>query len=718
MQRNLFLIITATLAVIASTAKAATVSFYTGVEDPNSMFITNFTAADLDRDNIGGDGAADGPANDGSTYVASDRAAQGQTFISGNIDALLTAVWVQHVGYNGNNADGTGGNTWYAMPANSTLTLRITDPSSAGTSEFVLASETATISGTEENVLPSGTTNTADGTGTYIRIALDEPYLLSANTEYGFDLGAASTFFELSGIRDAAEGGNPYANGTAYTSGSGGIGDNSMTATAGDHVFVLETGSFVSPALNPIPANGATGISFNEFISLEWDAGLASNEDLSAIITNPDIMSHYLYISNANDSSFDSIVPIVINADLDANDEVDPTSVYTLETLLSSDSTYYWKVDEILNDGTGNPRNASDPNNIFGDVWSFATAKQQAQLDERYPLDVAVDAGDVATFTVIATNPITEDSTGLSYQWYKNGAILTGETSNEMSTTITTGDEGNTYYCKVTVDSSLMTIDSKIAEVIFKNRIAYWSFDSDLSDTEGNYDGTISAEGTESHTSGEVNNAISLDGTSDYIELPAGFDKLSGGMTITLWANPTSAANHGRFIDFGNGEYSDNIYFARSGTAATLAFQVYEGSTSIGNITAANAIELNTWQFFAATVDNTGNASIYKNGIKLSDGSTGIPAKISRESNMIGMSNWSSDALYAGMMDEIKIYNYAMTEMDIAEEFYLQRGAFCMEYPTYDISGANGSQDCKVDIYDLSAIASMWLDCGMFPECP
>jgi hypothetical protein len=88
--------------------------------------------------------ATNGPANDGYTFVAHDRA--GQTFSTGASPGgyLLTDIWVKHAGYAANtidpNTSGSNG-TWWEMAAGDALTLRIINPSKAGTSGFVLDSE-------------------------------------------------------------------------------------------------------------------------------------------------------------------------------------------------------------------------------------------------------------------------------------------------------------------------------------------------------------------------------------------------------------------------------------------------------------------------------------------------------------------------------------------------------------------------------------------------
>ena len=59
---------------------------------------------------------ANGAANDAFTYIAFDRSAMGQTFITGTNGAgyQLKAVWLRHVGYTANTDM-----TFYMVPAGS-----------------------------------------------------------------------------------------------------------------------------------------------------------------------------------------------------------------------------------------------------------------------------------------------------------------------------------------------------------------------------------------------------------------------------------------------------------------------------------------------------------------------------------------------------------------------------------------------------------------------
>ena len=245
--------------------------------------IANLVGAAADRDNVGS-AASDGGNNDGTTYIAFDRPAQGQTFVTppSALAYTLNAITIRHTGYTANTVD-----TWYRMSANNAFTIRVTNPAVDGTSAFVLGSETYTLSGSEDNIFSVNTASSSlNGTGTWFTFYLDTPVELAPGTLYGFDLGTQQSFFELHGIKDSAESGNPYLHGSAYTSGSGGSGNNSFSTAPGDRVFIIHLTA-------DSPADG--DLNFNGKVDLHDVAVLADYFDSALHMpTLEDIASNWL----------------------------------------------------------------------------------------------------------------------------------------------------------------------------------------------------------------------------------------------------------------------------------------------------------------------------------------------------------------------------------------------------------------------------------------
>ncbi len=229
-----------------------------------------------------------------------------------------------------------------------------------------------------------------------------------------------------------------------------------------------------------------------------------------------------------------------------------------------------------------------------------------------------------------------------------------------------------------------------------------------------------------SYSAGKVGQAVNLSNTYlNYIDLPDGFSDFRPGLTITLWANPSAAGNWANFIQFSTGAPSDNIFFSRNGTSQTLWFRTANGTAENTGIGGNVAIALNQWQMFTVTLDTSGDARLYKNGVRYfyynNNGTINtpqvtmpLPNAITRINNYIGKSAWP-DAYFTGQMDEIRVYNYALSDDEIAARYFLDSGvAACQNKPTYDFTG-----DCKVTIADFALFATQWLNCGLYPaeEC-
>jgi hypothetical protein len=161
--------------------------------------------------------------------------------------------------------------------------------------------------------------------------------------------------------------------------------------------------------------------------------------------------------------------------------------------------------------------------------------------------------------------------------------------------------------------------------------------------------------------------AMTFDGASTSVQLPsAGFRDFSQGFSAGVWAYTSSVANWGRYFEFGNGVNSDNIVLSRNFTTNDLTFFVAKGS-SIVELTATNAIQLNTWQYFSVTVTSSGVATLYVNGnVVASTTNMGlVPNVVNRANAYIGKSNFPSDALFQGQMSSLSVWNTALTPAQV-----------------------------------------------------
>ena len=89
-----------------------------------------------------------------------------------------------------------------------------------------------------------------------------------------------------------------------------------------------------------------------------------------------------------------------------------------------------------------------------------------------------------------------------------------------------------------------------------------------------------------------------------------------------------------------------------------------------GEVIATNGIINNSWHLYTVTQNSAGNVVEYRDGVSIQTGTIPLPTNITRMSNYIGRSNWASDAYYKGQMDDLRIYNRALSAAEV-KQLYL-----------------------------------------------
>ena len=164
---------------------------------------------------------------------------------------------------------------------------------------------------------------------------------------------------------------------------------------------------------------------------------------------------------------------------------------------------------------------------------------------------------------------------------------------------------------------------------------------------------------------------IVFDGTDDHVALPEMNHNYSKGITVEAWVWYDSFKSTSRIIDFGNGESAENILFANAGTTNDLMFFVFQGTTP-QSIAAPGVLETGKWMHLAASIDESGRATLYKNGEVIKTGSVHLPKTINRTKNYIARSNWSADQYFQGKISDLRIWKTSRTAEDIKNSMYLQ----------------------------------------------
>ena len=139
------------------------------------------------------------------------------------------------------------------------------------------------------------------------------------------------------------------------------------------------------------------------------------------------------------------------------------------------------------------------------------------------------------------------------------------------------------------------------------------------------------------------------------------------GFTVQAWFNSSNiGSSWQRIIDLGNGDASDNIIVGISGSKLFLS--TFAGSTGY-NFTAGPTLSSNTWYHVSAVFSGT-TATLYLNG--QSQGSYSSMPKlnnVARANNYWGLSNWSTDPVWQGQQDELRLWSRALTASEIAANY-------------------------------------------------
>ena len=198
-------------------------------------------------------------------------------------------------------------------------------------------------------------------------------------------------------------------------------------------------------------------------------------------------------------------------------------------------------------------------------------------------------------------------------------------------------------------------------------------------------------------------NALSFDGSDDYISLPSGVYFDDNTFTVEAWVYVRSYKNWSRLFDFGNGAANDNVILAlTAGESGNLVFSIYNGG-SPSQYNSSVQLTLNQWTHIACVL-NGSIGTIYMNGIKiLEEFFANTPKNILRQYNYIGKSNWGGDANSNFTLDEFHIWKTARSQTDIQSDMVTTinpANPDLLLYLDFNQGLAGGDNSSLTSIYD------------------
>ena len=186
-------------------------------------------------------------------------------------------------------------------------------------------------------------------------------------------------------------------------------------------------------------------------------------------------------------------------------------------------------------------------------------------------------------------------------------------------------------------------------------------------DSSGNgNDGTLTYMSGNEWTAGQIDGALELDGSNDYVNVgdAASLD-ITDAITVTAWIKPNaSQSGYKRLIEK---HYASSWYFGYSSGANGLSTYINGGQRAL---TSTGILTVGEWKHVAFTYDKdaggTDEVKIYLNGAVRATGNYSSAIGTDNRDIAIGRYKYGSGYAFNGSIDDVRIYNSALSAEDVA----------------------------------------------------
>jgi len=216
-----------------------------------------------------------------------------------------------------------------------------------------------------------------------------------------------------------------------------------------------------------------------------------------------------------------------------------------------------------------------------------------------------------------------------------------------------------------------------MAGSVSANMVAHWTFDEGSGqtayDSAGTNNGTIYGA---TWTAGRIGGALSFNGTDSYVNVPDApslrFGKYDS-FSISYWAKPQPLTD-GRYVISKMSASESGIFGYASGYyAPTGQFTFYAEKSNenyVNIMTQTDAAPADSWSFVTAVYDNR-NMKIYINGELEDTGFYTLDTGATVPTQYLCIGAWTSattrDCYFEGLIDDVQIYNNALTAGEIQQ---------------------------------------------------
>ncbi len=184
--------------------------------------------------------------------------------------------------------------------------------------------------------------------------------------------------------------------------------------------------------------------------------------------------------------------------------------------------------------------------------------------------------------------------------------------------------------------------------------IAYYPLDGNTADVSGNGMDAIEVNAA-NPAEGKVGQGYHFNGKDSYIRLPLDISPFAySQITITAWIKP-EALNGARYV-INQGDHGNRNLFISNGSVSA-------GRALVGN--PKHTIYADRWTFVALTYDQAAGTAVLLSGSTISMLDKVVIPELPRPSVLLG-AKAPGNSGFAGVIDEVRIYNRALTTTELA----------------------------------------------------
>jgi hypothetical protein len=224
-----------------------------------------------------------------------------------------------------------------------------------------------------------------------------------------------------------------------------------------------------------------------------------------------------------------------------------------------------------------------------------------------------------------------------------------------------------------------VTGDQTPAASSLVHRYSFSGTGTTISDSVGGADGQSAVTaGTPAQLDGS--GVLTLDGVTDYVDLPSGIISSLGNATIMAWTAWRGGPAYQRVFDFGTSTLGAGqreqcqsclLLMDYSGDARGngLCAQVHVPNVDVQQIVTSQLLD-KTFRQVALAFESGSQMTLYLDGAPI--GSTPITVALSDivdDNDWLGLSQYATDTNYEGAYDEVRIYDHALSSCEVKATF-------------------------------------------------